>query len=118
MPTQSTNTCVTRDAHQYLRRSFRAFLLKTAPQVLPYFAIPIAGLKAKKLNGRSMMIMVEAMKAANSTDPKVFAAKLRATNYNGLTGKVAFDDKGDIKNGTLTLYTYKGGKQDKIGVVR
>ncbi len=66
----------------------------------------------------SMMIMVEAMKAADSTDPKVFSAKLRATNYNGVTGKVAFDDKGDIKNGTLTLYTYKGGKQDKIGVVR
>jgi branched-chain amino acid transport system substrate-binding protein len=66
----------------------------------------------------SMMVMVEAMKAANSTDPKVFAPKLRATNYQGVTGKITFDDKGDIKNGTLTLHTYKGGKMEKIAVVR
>ena len=31
---------------------------------------------------------------------------------------IAFDDKGDIKNGALTLYTYKGGKRDQIAVVR
>jgi branched-chain amino acid transport system substrate-binding protein len=66
----------------------------------------------------SIMVMVEAMKAANSTDPKVYGAKLRATNYKGVTGLISFDDKGDIKNGTLTLHTYKGGKQEKIGVVR
>jgi branched-chain amino acid transport system substrate-binding protein len=66
----------------------------------------------------SMMVMVEAMKAANSTDPKVFAAKLRNTNYQGVTGKISFDAKGDINNGTLTLHTFKGGKMDKIAVVR
>jgi branched-chain amino acid transport system substrate-binding protein len=66
----------------------------------------------------SIMVMVEAMKAANSVDPKVYGAKLRATNYKGVTGLISFDDKGDIKNGTLTLHTYKAGKQEKIGVVR
>jgi branched-chain amino acid transport system substrate-binding protein len=29
-----------------------------------------------------------------------------------------FDDKGDIKDGTLTLFTFKGGKKEKIAVVK
>ena len=36
-----------------------------------------------------------------------------------LTGDtIKFDDKGDIKNGALTLYTYKSGKRDPLAVVR
>jgi len=35
-----------------------------------------------------------------------------------VTGTISFDAKGDIKNGALTLYTYKGGKRDAIAVVR
>jgi branched-chain amino acid transport system substrate-binding protein len=31
----------------------------------------------------------------------------------GVTGTIAFDDKGDIKNGALTLYTYKADKRDR-----
>jgi branched-chain amino acid transport system substrate-binding protein len=66
----------------------------------------------------AMMVMVEAMKAANSVDPKVFAPKIAMTSYKGITGPIAFDSKGDIKDGTLTLYSYKGGKQDKLAVVK
>ncbi|PZQ66997.1 MAG: branched chain amino acid ABC transporter substrate-binding protein [Variovorax paradoxus] len=40
------------------------------------------------------------------------------TNYKGVTGPIAFDEKGDIKNGALTLYTYKGGQRTQIAVVR
>ena len=32
--------------------------------------------------------------------------------------KVAFDAKGDIKNGALTLYTFNAGKRSAIAVVR
>ncbi|MGE0311619.1 MAG: branched-chain amino acid ABC transporter substrate-binding protein [Lautropia sp.] len=64
------------------------------------------------------MVMVEAMKAADSTDPKKFGPMIAKTNYQGVTGPIAFDDKGDIKEGTLTLYTYKGGKRDKLAVVK
>jgi branched-chain amino acid transport system substrate-binding protein len=35
-----------------------------------------------------------------------------------VTGNIAFDAKGDIKNGTLTLYTYKGGKRQQLAVVK
>jgi branched-chain amino acid transport system substrate-binding protein len=35
-----------------------------------------------------------------------------------VTGSITFDEKGDIKNGALTLHSYKGDKQTNIGVVR
>ncbi|MGM9516893.1 branched-chain amino acid ABC transporter substrate-binding protein, partial [Roseateles sp. DB2] len=38
--------------------------------------------------------------------------------FKGVTGTISFDGKGDIKNGALTLYTYKGGAREQIAVVR
>jgi branched-chain amino acid transport system substrate-binding protein len=64
------------------------------------------------------MAMVAAMQKANSADPKKYLPELAKINYEGVTGKVAFDAKGDIKNGALTLYTYKGGKREQMMVVR
>ena len=34
-----------------------------------------------------------------------------------MTGTISFDEKGDIKNGALTLHTYRGGKEATLGVV-
>ena len=42
----------------------------------------------------------------------------KTTGYKGVTGTISFDDTGDVKNGALTLYTYKGGKRDMLSVVR
>jgi branched-chain amino acid transport system substrate-binding protein len=64
------------------------------------------------------MAMVAAMQKANSADPKKYLPELAKINYEGVTGKIAFDPKGDIKNGALTLYTYKGGKREQMMVVR
>lgn len=66
----------------------------------------------------SVMVMVEAMKKANSADPAKYLPELAKINYRGITGQIAFDSKGDIRNGALTLYTYKGGKRESLGVVR
>ena len=63
-------------------------------------------------------VMVAAMVKAGSADPAKYLPELAKTNYNGVTGTIAFDAKGDIKNGALTLYTYKGGKREQIAVVR
>lgn len=57
------------------------------------------------------MVLVDAMKRANSTDPKVYAAKLRDTSYQGVTAKVQFEPNGELKNPAMALYTYKGGKR-------
>ena len=65
------------------------------------------------------MVMVDAMVKAGSADPKVYLPVLaKTTGHKGVTGPISFDEKGDVKNGALTLYTYKGEKRDQIAVVR
>jgi len=67
----------------------------------------------------AVMVMADAMKKANSAEPAKYLPVLAKTaGYKGVTGTIAFDQKGDIKNGALTLYTYKGGNREQIAVVR
>ncbi|MGC4076310.1 MAG: branched-chain amino acid ABC transporter substrate-binding protein [Rubrivivax sp.] len=63
-------------------------------------------------------VMVEAMVKAGSADPAKYLPVLAKISYPGVTGTIAFDEKGDIKNGALTLYTFKGGKREELAVVR
>jgi branched-chain amino acid transport system substrate-binding protein len=64
-------------------------------------------------------VLVDAMVRAKSSDPAKYLPELAKTSgYKGVTGTIAFDAKGDIKNGALTLYTYKGGNREQIAVVR
>jgi branched-chain amino acid transport system substrate-binding protein len=64
-------------------------------------------------------VMVAAMVKAGSADPAKYLPVLAKTEgYKGVTGVIAFDNKGDIKNGALTLYTYKGGAREQLAVVR
>jgi branched-chain amino acid transport system substrate-binding protein len=53
--------------------------------------------------------MVEAMKAAGSADPVKYQPFLAKTNRNGVVGSIAFDAKGDVKNGAITLYQVQKG---------
>src|SRR5664280_324521 len=66
----------------------------------------------------ALNLMVAAMVKAGSSDPAVYLPVMaKTTDYPGVTGNISFDAKGDIKNGSLTLYTYKDGKQVELGVV-
>jgi branched-chain amino acid transport system substrate-binding protein len=66
----------------------------------------------------ALNLMVAAMVKAGSSEPAKYLPFLaQTTGYKGVTGTISFDNKGDIKNGALTLYTYKGGKRDVIEVV-
>jgi branched-chain amino acid transport system substrate-binding protein len=64
------------------------------------------------------MVMADAMVKAGSADPAKYLPVLAKTTYKGVTGTISFDEKGDIKNGALTLFTYKGGKREQLAVVR
>lgn len=65
------------------------------------------------------MVMANAMIKADSADPAKYLPELaKTTDYQGVTGKISFDEKGDIKNGALTLYTFRGGKRTELSVVR
>ena len=67
----------------------------------------------------ALNLMVAAMEKAGSADPKVYLPVLaKTTGYKGVTGTISFDEKGDIKNGALTMHTYKGGKEESMGVIR
>ena len=66
----------------------------------------------------AVKVMVAAMVAANSSDPAKYLPELKKIQYKGVTGNIAFDEKGDIKNGALTLMTFKGGVRTPIAVIR
>ena len=64
-------------------------------------------------------VMVAAMVKAGSAEPAKYLPTLAKTEgFKGVTGTISFDAKGDVKNGALTLFTYKGGNRDQIAVVR
>jgi branched-chain amino acid transport system substrate-binding protein len=56
-------------------------------------------------------VLVDAMKRADSADPKVYTPKLAETNFKGVTATIAFEPNGEIKNPSMTLSTYKDGKK-------
>lgn len=55
------------------------------------------------------LTMLEAMKAAGSADPVKYQPFLAKISRNGVVGAIAFDAKGDIKNGAVTLYQVRKG---------
>ncbi len=55
------------------------------------------------------MVMVEAMKKAGSAEPSKYLPWLSKVEWNGVTGPISFDAKGDIKRSTVTLYRVANG---------
>ena len=51
------------------------------------------------------------------TDPAKIIDAIKATSMDGVTGKIAFDDKGDIKDGAVTVFMVKGGKWETVQIV-
>ena len=66
----------------------------------------------------ALMTMVDAMEKAGSAEPAKYLPVLAKIHHKGVTGNIAFDAKGDILDGTLTLYTYKGGKRVLLAVTK
>jgi branched-chain amino acid transport system substrate-binding protein len=66
----------------------------------------------------AVMVFIDAMKRAGSPDPAKFLPEVGKTNYQGVIGPIAFDDKGDLKNGPITIYVVKGGKWEPLETVK
>ena len=58
------------------------------------------------------------MQKADSTDPAKYLPELQKISYNGATGQIEFDEKGDRKNAEITIFTLKDGKVEPVGVVK
>lgn len=65
----------------------------------------------------AVMVVVDAIKRAGSADPEKIVEALPKTDYQGVTSKIAFDEKGDLKNGAITLYTSKDGKWEPLDTI-
>ncbi len=66
----------------------------------------------------AVYVLVDAMKRANSTDPAKYLPALKTTDYQGVTGHIRFDQKGDVTGGAVTLYQVKNGAWQPLETVQ
>jgi branched-chain amino acid transport system substrate-binding protein len=62
-------------------------------------------------------VMIDAMKRANSVEPSKYLAELPKTAFDGVTAKITFDERGDVKDGAITMYQAKGGKWETLETI-
>jgi branched-chain amino acid transport system substrate-binding protein len=65
----------------------------------------------------AVKVMVAAMKKADSTDPAKYLPELAKTNYDGVTGNIQFDAKGDLVNGSVTVYQVTNGQWQSVATI-
>lgn len=57
------------------------------------------------------MVMIAAMKTAGSADPARYLPALAKTQTSGVTAaNIAYDEKGDLRDGAITVYQVDGGE--------
>ncbi|MHB1232298.1 MAG: branched-chain amino acid ABC transporter substrate-binding protein [Burkholderiales bacterium] len=66
----------------------------------------------------AVQVMIAAMRRADSADPAKYLPELAKTDFNGVTGHIQFDAKGDLTNGSVTLYRVEHGKWVPLETVR
>ncbi|MDR3097399.1 MAG: branched-chain amino acid ABC transporter substrate-binding protein [Paraburkholderia sp.] len=55
-------------------------------------------------------VLINAMKKANSTDPKVYGPLIKSESFVGISGNIAFMPNGDMKDPAATFYKVVNGK--------
>lgn len=65
----------------------------------------------------AVMVFIDAMKRAGSVEPAKFLPEIAKTNYQGVIGPIAFDDKGDLRNGPITMYVVRAGTWEPLETV-
>jgi len=66
----------------------------------------------------AVMTMADAMVKAGSSAPAKYLPVLAKIETKGVTGNIAFDARGDIRDGTVTLYTFKAGRRTVLAVTK
>ena len=66
----------------------------------------------------AVMVFATAMQQAGSAEPAKFLPALAKVKYQGITGTIAFDAKGDLRDAAMTMFTYRQGKKTRLQVVR
>ncbi|RFC32432.1 MAG: branched-chain amino acid transport system substrate-binding protein [Candidatus Nitrotoga sp. SPKER] len=55
-------------------------------------------------------VMIATMQKAASADPAKYLPELAKITHSGVTANIAFDERGDLKGGAVTLYQVQQGK--------
>jgi branched-chain amino acid transport system substrate-binding protein len=66
----------------------------------------------------AVYVIADAIKRAGKADRAAITAAMPTTNYTGVTGTIAFDEKGDIKGGAISMFNVKEGKLNYLSTVR
>jgi len=66
----------------------------------------------------ALQVMVAAMRRADSADPKKYLPQIAKTDYQGVTGHIRFDAKGDVAGGSVTLYKVNKGAWKVLETVK
>ncbi|MCX7176692.1 MAG: branched-chain amino acid ABC transporter substrate-binding protein [Proteobacteria bacterium] len=62
-------------------------------------------------------VLINAMRAANSADPAKYLPEIGKLSFNGVTGPISFNDKGDLRSATVTFSRVKAGKWETLETV-
>ncbi|HEX6734646.1 MAG TPA: branched-chain amino acid ABC transporter substrate-binding protein [Azonexus sp.] len=62
----------------------------------------------------AVMVIADSMKRAGSVEPAKYLPEIVKTNFEGVSGKIEFDQYGDLKGGAITVYQYQGGKLNYV----
>ena len=63
-------------------------------------------------------VMIAAMQKADSTDPAKYLPELKKISFEGATGMIQFDEKGDRKDAEMTIFQMKGGKVEPVAIIK
>nr|WP_315256728.1 branched-chain amino acid ABC transporter substrate-binding protein [uncultured Duganella sp.] len=66
----------------------------------------------------ALMTLVDAMQQAGSPEPAKYLPFLARIKHKGVTGTTSFDARGDVQDGAITIHTFKGGKRQKLAVIK
>ncbi len=66
----------------------------------------------------AVYVIVDAMKRANSVETAKILAAMPQTKIKGLIGNIAFDQKGDLDEGIITIYDYKDKKKSVLEIIK
>jgi branched-chain amino acid transport system substrate-binding protein len=63
-------------------------------------------------------ILIAAMQKAGSTDPAKIVPEVAKIKYDGATGHIEFDEKGDRKDAEMTIFQMKAGKVEPVAIIK
>jgi branched-chain amino acid transport system substrate-binding protein len=63
-------------------------------------------------------LIITAMQQANSVDPAKYLPELAKLSFQGASGKIEFDERGDRKDAEMTIFTMKGGTITPIAIIK